>query len=185
MKDAPVAPPGRIGDEEMWDNFTYFLKAVIPAAEEAGVRMALHPDDPPVPTLAGRARIFRDFEAFVRAIEMVPSDYNGLEFCQGCFSEMGVDAIEAIHYFGSRDKIFHVHFRDVVGRPDNFAECFIDEGQTDMLKAMQAYKDVGYEGTMRPDHVPHMVGDVRRGHMGRAYAIGYMKALMKACEVEA
>jgi len=183
VKDAPVAPPGRIGDEELWDNFAYFLKAVIPAAEKAGVRMALHPDDPQVPTLAGRARIFRDFEAFERAVKLVPSDYNGLEFCQGCFSQMGEDPIRAIRHFGSRNKIFHVHFRDVVGGPDNFVECFIDEGQTDMLKAMEAYRDVGYEGAMRPDHVPSMSGDVGR-HIGRAYAIGYMKALVKACGVE-
>ena len=173
----PASAYRPIGDEEMWDNFEYFLKAVIPVAEEARVKMGLHPDDPPVPSLGGVARIMRSPDAFKRVIEIVPSDYNGLEFCQGTFSEMGTDVIEAIRYFGSRKKIFYVHFRDVTGTADNFAETFIDDGQTDMLQAMKAYKEVGFEGVMRPDHVPYVVDDTDWGHRGRAYAIGYMKAL--------
>ena len=163
----------------MWDNFTYFLERVVPVAEEAGVKLALHPDDPPVPSICGIARIFRSVEAFKKMIEIVPSDYNGLEFCQGCFSEMGADVIEAIKYFGSRKKIFYVHFRDVKGTVPKFEECFIDEGNVDMLEAMKAYKEVGFDGPMIVDHTPHIVDDTRWGHRGRAYAIGYMRALIE------
>ena len=181
LMDTSLLPPSiyrHISDEEMWENFTYFLKAVIPVAEEAGVKMGLHPDDPPVPSLGGVARIMRNVEAFKRVIEIVPSDYNGLEFCQGCFSEMGTNVIEAIRYFGSRKKIFYVHFRDVRGTADNFDETFIDEGQTDMFEAMKAYKEVGFDGPMVVDHTPRVVDDTTWGHRGRAYAMGYIKALI-------
>ena len=174
----PASAYHPISDEEMWENFTYFLKAVIPVAEEAGVKMGLHPDDPPVPSLGGVARIMRSVDAFKRVIEIVPSDYNGLEFCQGCFSEMGTNVIEAIRYFGSRKKIFYVHFRDVKGTADNFVETFIDEGQTNMFEAMKAYKEVGFDGPMIVDHTPHVVDDTDWGHRGRAYAMGYIKALI-------
>ena len=178
----PASAHRPIGDEEMWDNFTYFIKAVIPVAEEAGVKMALHPDDPPVPSLGGVARIMKSPEAFKRVIEIVPSDYNGLLFCQGCFSEMGTDVIEAIRYFGSRKKIFYVHFRDVKGTADDFAETFIDEGQTDMLEAMKAYKEVGFDGPLIVDHTPHVVDDTDWGHRGRAFAMGYMKGLKRVVD---
>lgn len=179
--DTNLLPPSAyhpISDEEMWENFTYFLKTVIPVAEEAGVKMALHPDDPPIPSLGGVARIMRSVEAFKRVVEIVPSDYNGLEFCQGCFSEMGTNVVEAIRYFGSRKKIFYVHFRDVRGTADNFVETFIDEGQTDMFEAMKVYKEVGFDGPMIVDHTPHIVDDTDWGHRGRAYAMGYIKALI-------
>ena len=181
MDTSSLLPPSAyhpINDEEMWENFTYFLKTVIPVAEEAGVKMGLHPDDPPVPSLGGVARIMRSVDAFKRVIEIVPSDYNGLEFCQGCFSEMGTNVIEAIRYFGSRKKIFYVHFRDVRGTADNFVETFIDEGQTDMFEAMKTYKEVGFDGPMIVDHTPRIVGDTPWGHRSRAYAMGYIKALI-------
>jgi len=179
VKDAPLTATGKISDEKMWDNFTYFLKAVIPCAEEAGVKMGLHPDDPPVPSLGGIARIFRSVEAFKRMIEIVPSDYNGLEFCQGTFAEMGADVIEAIRYFGNRRKIFYVHFRNVKGTVPSFAESFIDEGDTNMLKAMQAYREVRFDGPIMDDHTPGIVDDTPWGHRGRAFSIGYMKAMMQ------
>jgi len=199
VKDAPLGargpqyrdalPPRELSAKEMWDNYTYFLKAVIPVAEEAKVKMALHPDDPPVPYLAHTTRIFTSVDAFKRMIEIVPSDYNGLEFCQGCFAEMGADIIETIRYFGKRKKIFYVHFRDVKGSVPKFSECFIDEGDTDMLKAMQAYKEVGFDGPMIVDHTPLLKGDTQwgdlpllGGRIGRAFAIGYMKALIQAVE---
>ena len=171
-----------ISDEEMWDNLAYFLKAVIPVAEEAGVKMGLHPDDPPIPSIGGVARIMCSPEAFKRAIEIVPSDYNGLLFCQGCFSEMGCDVIEAIRYFGGRHKIFHVHFRNIRGTAEDFAETFMDNGQVDMLEAMKAYHEVGYNGPMAPDHAVHISGDSEWGHRYWAFAIGYMKGLRKAVE---
>ncbi|MEM2905588.1 MAG: mannonate dehydratase [Candidatus Bathyarchaeia archaeon] len=179
-KNAPVTPLGVVTDEQLWANFEYFLKRVIPTAEQAGVKMALHPDDPPVPSIAGIARIMRSVDAFKRVIELVPSDCNGIEFCQGTFSEMGIDVIEAIRYFGSRRKIFYVHFRNVLGTPYKFHETFIDDGQTDMLKAMMAYKEVGFDGCLIDDHVPMGVDDSPWGHRGRAYAAGYIQALIKA-----
>ncbi|MCY3790354.1 MAG: mannonate dehydratase, partial [Gemmatimonadetes bacterium] len=99
------------GDEQIWDNVTYFLKAVIPVAEEAGVQMALHPDDPPISPIARVARVFRSHAALQRLIEIVPSDSNGLTFCTGTIGAMPENALDAIRYFGSRGKIFHIHFR--------------------------------------------------------------------------
>ena len=183
-RDAPIAPGGEISDEEMWDNYTYYLKAILPVAEEAGVKLALHPDDPPYSPLAGQARILRSFEAMKRAMDMLPSESHGLRFCQGTFAEMGEDVIEVIRYFGSRNKILYVHFRDVVGGPECFSETFHDNGKTDMLAAMMAYKEVGFDGPIMPDHVPHTVDDTRWGHRARSYAIGYMRALMQACGIE-
>ncbi len=171
-----------IGDEEMWDNFTYFIKAVVPMADKAGVKIGVHPDDPPVSPLGGVARIMRSPEAFKRVIETVPSDYNGLEFCQGCFSEMGGDVIESIRYFVKNKKIWYVHFRDVRGVADNFDECFIDEGQTDMFEAMKAFHEAGFDGVLIDDHVPYIVDDTHWGHRGRAFAMGYMKGLKQVIE---
>lgn len=173
-----------IGDDEMWNNLTYFLKAVVPVAEETGVKLALHPDDPPIPVIGGVARIMRSPEAFRRAIEIVPSDNSGLTFCQGCFAEMGANIVEEIRYFGSRNKIFWVHFRNISGTAEHFSETFPDNGQVDMLQAMKTYKEVGYDGYLTPDHKLSIVGDSEWGHRYWAYAIGYMKALIQAVESE-
>lgn len=187
VKNAPYTEYGEISEEQIWDNWSYFIKKVIPYAEEADVKLALHPDDPPISPIRGIARPFRSVEAFKRVIETVDSDYNGLEFCQGCFAEMGVKIPETIRYFGKKKKIFYVHFRDVKGTPKRFEETFHDEGQTNMLDAIQAYKDIGFNGPMRPDHSPTMEGDERymTGHpgyymMGKIYAIGYMKGLIES-----
>lgn len=180
VKDAPLTAIGEVSEEEVWENYTYFLKHVISVAEEAGVKMGLHPDDPPVPLLSGTARIFRSVEALKRAIEIVPSDYNGLEFCQGTIAEMGADVVEAIRYFGGRKKIFYVHFRNVKKTVPKFDESFIDDGDVDMFKAMRTYKEVGFDGPIMPDHTPKVVGDTRWGHRGRAFAVGYIKALIQA-----
>ncbi|MBS7624559.1 MAG: mannonate dehydratase [Candidatus Bathyarchaeia archaeon] len=179
VKDAP-AKLGKLNDEQMWENFKYFIKRVLPTAEEAGVKLALHPDDPPVPSIAGIARIFRSVEAFKRLIEMAPSEYNGILFCQGNFALMETDIMEAIRYFGSRRKIFYVHFRNVRGNAYKFHETFIDDGQVDMLRAMLAYKEVGYDSVFIDDHVPHSPDDTPWCHRGRAYACGYIKALIEA-----
>ena len=178
--DPPVSKSEEITDEKMWDNVTYFLKAVIPVAEQAGVRMGLHPDDPPISPIGGVARIFRSHSAMKRLIEIVPSDSNGLVFCQGTVSEMPENVMDAIRYFGSRDKILYVHFRNVTGPVPRFSETFIDEGHVNMLEAMKAYKEVGFEGPMMDDHVPRVIGDERGQHRSHAYAMGYMKALIDA-----
>jgi mannonate dehydratase len=167
-------------DEEMWENLTYFLKAVVPVAEEAGVKLGLHPDDPPIPSIGGVARIMRSPEAFRRAIEIVPSDNSGLLFCQGCFTEMGADVLKEIRYFGSRNKIFWVHFRNVRGTADKFSETFPDDGEMDMVAAMKAYEEVGYEGYLVPDHALGLVGDTEWGHRYWAYALGHIRGLLQA-----
>lgn len=172
-----------VSDEQMWDNITYFLKAVIPVAEEAGVRMALHPDDPPISPIGGVARIFRSHEALQRLIEIVPSDCNGLAFCQGTISEMPGDVLDAIRYFGTRDKIRYVHFRFVTGPVPAFSETFIDGGHVNPLEAMRAYKEIGFDGPLIDDHVPHMdVDGEGPQYCSRAFAIGYMKALLDTVE---
>ncbi len=165
----------------MWSNYEYYLERILPVAEVAGVTLALHPDDPPVRTLAGVARIFCDFEGFRRAMEQFDSPNHGLDFCMGCWSEMGgMDSvIEGIQYFGERGKIKYVHFRDVQGTTPSFNECFINEGNTDPYEVMKSLKAVGFTGFMIPDHVPAMIGDTLWGHRGRAYAIGYMTAMLE------
>jgi mannonate dehydratase len=192
VKDAPLmASPGideslipeshrrPISDEEMWENLTYLQKAVVPVAEEAGVYLALHPDDPPVPKIAGVARIMRDPEAFRRAIEIVPSDHNGLKFCVGCFSEMGADVAEEIRYFGSRNKIFFVDFRNIRGDVNCFCETFPDDGNEKMFDMMKALKESGYKGAVHPDHAMKITGDTRDSRQYWAFAIGHMRGLLE------
>jgi len=178
----PASHRRPISDDDMWANFEYFIKAVVPVAEEAGVKLALHPDDPPIPSIGGVARVMREPAAFRRATETVPSDSNGLLFCQGCYTEMGADIPTEIRYFGSRNKILWVHFRNVAGTPERFHETFPDEGRVDMFEAMKAYREVGFDGPMTPDHVVRMVGDSDWGHRYWAYAIGHMRALRQAAE---
>ena len=182
-KDAAAEPGVEVSAEQMWDRLTYFLERIVPAAEAAEVRLACHPSDPPVPRLRGEERILRSIEDLKRLIEIVPSQSNGLNFCQGTIAEMGVDVLDAIRYFGSRDKINHIHFRNVRGRLPCYDEVFIDEGDVDMLEAMRAYKEVGYTGTIMPDHTPVVAGDTPYGHRGRAFALGHIKALMHAVGV--
>jgi mannonate dehydratase len=171
-------------EDEMWRNYEYFLKAVLPVAEQSGVRLALHPDDPPVPSLGGIARLFRSFDGFKRGMEIVESPSLGLDFCMGCWSEMraGAGVLDAIEYFGSRGKIFYVHFRDVQGGAERFQECFLGEGNVDVVEAMRTFKRVGFSGFFIDDHVPHMVDDTQWGHRGRAQATGYIQGLLAAVE---
>jgi mannonate dehydratase len=184
-RDAPLSH-GRVYTEaEMWDTYTYFMKAVVPVAEEAGVTLALHPDDPPVESLGGVARLFRNFAGFKRAMELVPSPNSGLDFCMGCWSEMGPGVLEAIRYFGERKKIVYVHFRDVQGYVPRFQECFLGEGNVDVVAAMRMLREVGFTGFMIDDHVPHMVDDTPWGHRGRALSSGYMMGLLAAVEAAA
>ena len=184
VKDAPIHPLGRVGGEEMWERFAYFLKRVVPVAEEAGVVLGCHPDDPPAPELRGTARILSTVEGMKRQIETVPSDSNAILFCQGTVAEMagvGPKVVDVIRYFGSRNKIAYVHFRNVRGSFPKWDETFGDDGDVDMLEAMRAYKEVGYKGLLIPDHSPVVVGD-ENGYRfrGMAYALGYMRGLMQA-----
>jgi mannonate dehydratase len=164
----------------MWANYDWYLERMLPVCEEVGVRMALHPDDPPIPTLGGVARLFGNFENFKRAMETHPSPMHGLDFCHGCWSEMrsGAGVLEAIEYFGSRNRIFYIHMRDVQGCAEKFTECFIDEGNCDVYAAVRKLKGVGFNGFIIDDHVPQMVNDSKWGHRGRAFATGYIKAMV-------
>lgn len=177
---APVTPS--ISDAQMWDNISYFLKAMVPVAEQAGVRMALHPDDPPVPkgtpALAGAAHIVSTFDDYRRIFGLVPSPSNGMLFCQGCVTEMkGVNVYEAIREIGSIDKIVMVHFRNVRGEFPKFQEVFVDNGDVDMYRAMQAYRDVGFKGPFSLDHSPIFPGAETAN---QAFAIGYLRGLIQA-----
>jgi mannonate dehydratase len=163
----------------MWANYEYYIRALLPVAEDAGVKLALHPDDPPVESLGGVARIFRNFEGFKRAMVIGDSPMHGLDFCHGCWSEMGPGVLDAIRTFGEQGKILYVHFRDVQGTVPKFQECFIDEGNSDMFEVIKALKQVGFTGFLIADHVPHVVDDTPWGHRARAYAIGYMRALLE------
>jgi mannonate dehydratase len=176
----PLTHGREYSEEEMWANYHWYLDRILPVCEEAGVRLALHPDDPPVPTLGGVARLFRNFEGFRAAIERHPSPMHGLDFCHGCWSEMrgGEGVLDAIEWFGRQNRIFYVHLRDVQGTCENFTECFIDEGNCDVFATVRKLKEVDFHGFIIDDHVPRMVNDSPWGHRGRAFATGYIKAMV-------
>jgi mannonate dehydratase len=182
VKDAPLTHGRVYTAEEMWANYDWYMERILPVCEEAGVRLALHPDDPPVPTLGGVARIFYKFENFKRAMETHPSPMHGLDFCHGCWSEMrgGEGVLEAIEWFGTRKRLFYIHLRDVQGCADDFHECFIEEGNSNVVAVIKKLREVGFNGFILDDHVPHLVNDSRYGHRGRAYAIGYIRGLLAA-----
>lgn len=184
MKGAPLTEYGEVSEETLWTNLKSFLEVVVPIAEEANVKLAMHPDDPPLSPLRGMGRIMRSLDNYQKLLDLVPSPVNGIGLCQGNFSLMTDDLPAAIRHFGEQEKIFFVHFRDVRGTPEKFVETFHDEGQTDMLACFQAYRDVGFEGVCRPDHVPTMEGDSNDNpsysSIGRLFAIGYLKGLQEA-----
>ena len=171
-------------EEEIWENYCWYLERILPACEEVGLRLALHPDDPPVPALGGVGRVFRNFANFRRAMDTFDSPMHGLDFCHGCWSEMraGEGVIDAIRYFGSRGKIFYVHLRDVEGPVEDFTECFLGDGNCDPVESVRALKEVGFRGFILPDHVPRMVGDGDWCHRGRAWTVGYIQGLIAALE---
>ena len=172
---------GRTTDEQMWANLDYFLRRVVPAAENANVRLAMHPDDPPLSPMWHLSRIMSNLENFERLFELAPSPYNGITFCQGCFAELGVDLVATIRRFASR--IHFVHCRDIAGSLHNFRETFPDNGPTDLYALFKAYYEIGYKGLIRPDHVPQLStengANTGYGLHGNVFAIGYLKGLME------
>ncbi len=190
----PLAGPGtdagEVHEVQLWRALAYFLSAAAPVAEQAGVTLALHPDDPPLPRLRGVPRIMRSPQAYRRMLDLVPSPAVKVTCCQGNWALMreedgaGVDLPALIREFGSRGAIAFVHFRDVAGDVEDFVETFHDEGRTDLLACMQAYAEIGFAGPMRPDHVPTMAGEVneRPGYatLGRLFALGYIRGLEHA-----
>jgi mannonate dehydratase len=166
--------------DELWVNLERFLREVIPVAEESGVTLAMHPDDPPLPEFLGKARIMNSVAAFERLVDLVPSPRNAICFCQGTFATMGVDIPQTIRRLGRH--IQYVHFRDAQGTADSFVETFHDNGPTDMAEAIRALKQTGYTGPIRPDHVPQLHGeeDGEPGYtmLGRLFAFGYIRGLL-------
>lgn len=172
-------------EEEMWANYEYFMRAVLPVAKEAGIKLALHPDDPPLPMLGGIARLFRNVEGFKRAETIAEAtgagEAWGLDLCLGCCSEMpgGAANVRAmIEHFGPRGRILYIHFRDVQGTVPRFQECFIGEGNYNPAEIIRLLKRSGFTGFLLDDHVPHMIDDSSWAHRGRAHAIGYMQGLL-------
>ena len=177
-------------EAEVWDNYEYFMKRVLPVAEDAGVRLQLHPNDPPV-THGGIPRIFSSTKAFQRAMEISNhSPFSGMLFCTGTFAEMsgsngkGEDLVQAIHEFGSRGHIYQVHFRNVSSTLPDFHETFPDDGYLNMYKIMKALGEVNFNGIVVPDHVPHCENSEAGPEAGEAYIFGYIKALIQAVDTE-
>ncbi|MEO1018760.1 MAG: mannonate dehydratase [Pseudomonadota bacterium] len=180
---APNIYAERITAEQVWDNYRYFIEAVLPEAERSGVRMALHPDDPPVPELGGVARVMINLDGFKRAMMFGDSDAHGLDFCMGTWSEGGIETMfEAMEHFGRQKKLVYLHFRNVKGCLPTFTEAFIDEGDIDVVRAIRLLRDVDFDGFIIDDHVPVMAGDSPWGHRGRAYSTGFIKGLVRAIE---
>jgi len=177
----PLVEPGEVTDEQLWSALEYFLHAVIPVAEEAGVRLGMHPDDPPLPSVRNMPRIMRSPEAYRRLLDLHPSPSNAITFCQGNFALMTDDLPGLIREFGGRDRIVFVHFRDVRGTATDFVETFHDEGQNDLAACMRAYAEIRFDGPVRPDHVPTMAGETNErpayGTLGRLFAMGYIRGL--------
>jgi mannonate dehydratase len=176
-------------EDELWDNYAYFIRKVVPVAEEAGVFIGVHPDDPPVYALGGVPRcIFGNFAGYQRALDIANSPNVGVCLCVGCWLEggavgMGCDVIEAIRHFAAQGKLFKVHFRNVSNpMPEPWQETFIDDGYQDMFQVMRTLREVNYDGCIIPDHIPRMVGGHRTG---LAYSIAYMRALVQAVNSEA
>jgi mannonate dehydratase len=184
LADAPLTEFGPLSEEALWENLEYFLKRVVPVAESAGVRLAMHPDDPPLSPIRGVGRIMRSVENFQRLLDLVPSPVNGITMCQGNFALMTDDLPAVIRHFGKQEKIFFVHLRDVEGTAEKFVETWHDEGKTDFVACLEAYKEIGFEGVLRPDHVPTVEGDsnLQPGYSpyGRLYAVGYIRGLCDA-----
>lgn len=190
-QDPPLTEAGPVNADAYWERITYFLERVVPVADEHKVRIACHPHDPGMPHdkgFRGVHTVLGSVAGLKRFVEIKPSKYHGLNFCQGTVSEMlrepGREIYDVIRYFGSRGKIFNVHFRNIRGGFLNFQETFIDDGDVDMLKAMRVYKEVGYDGMMMPDHVPKVSGDPQ-SMQAFAYSFGYIKALIAAVAAEA
>jgi mannonate dehydratase len=189
FRDKLLTEAGVVGEDEMWGNLEYFLKRIVPVAEESNVKLAAHPDDPPMSPLRGVARILSSVESLQRVIDLIPSDHNGITLCGGCVAEMGADVPDAIRHFGRQKKLFFAHFRNVKGSCPAFEESFHDDGDVNMAAVMRAYLDIAFDGPIRPDHVPLLAGEEGKAPgytlLGRLHAIGYMRGLFHGLAMHA
>ena len=181
---------GLVSEEIYWDRIAYFLKRVVPVAEEAKVQLALHPQDPGLPAGAsyrGVHAVLSTVQGLQRFVGIQPSAYHGLNFCQGTISEMlqkpREEIPDVIRWFGGRGKIFNVHFRNIRGGLLKFHETFPDDGDVDMPQALRTYREVGYDGMIMPDHVPVIEGDTDR-YKAFAFCFGYIQALLQVLHEE-
>ena len=187
-QEPPLTIAGRVDADLYWERITYFLERVVPVATEHKVRLACHPQDPGMPKgkgWRGVETVLGSFDGLKRFVSIAESPYHGLNFCQGTVAEMlekpGEQIFDVIRYFGTRKKIFNVHFRNIQGGFLNFRESFIDDGDVDMLKAMRVYKEVGYPYLLMPDHVPAAPNDPG-GLQSFAFCYGYIRALIQAVD---
>ncbi len=186
MKRRPFTHARAYSPEEIWANFEYFVRRMMPVCEAAEVRLALHPNDPPTDELGGIPCLIQNRESYDRAFAIANSPYLGMEFCVGCWLEGGQafgNVLDGIRHFHEMGKIFIVHFRNITAPLPVFDETFLDNGYMDMYQVMKTFCEVGYAGTMTLDHTPKFVGDFAKGG-GPAYAIGYMRALKERAEAE-
>lgn len=185
---APLTRAGAVSEDAAWERITYFLERVVPVANEYRVRLACHPHDPGSPPegYQGVHRVLGTFSGLQRFTQIEDSPYHGLNFCQGTISEnLATPATEihdVIRWFGSRKKIFNVHFRNIVGGRGKFREAFPDEGDVDMFKALLTYHEVGYDGMLMPDHVPQVPGKPEAMLQSFAFAYGHIRGLMQAAD---
>jgi mannonate dehydratase len=183
MELAGPTDEGEISEAKLWETLEYFLAEVIPVAERVGVQLAMHPDDPPLSPIRGVSRIMSSVENYQRLLDMHPSPVNGITLCQGNFALMTKDLPAVIRQFGDQNKIFFVHFRDVEGERTNFRETWHDAGPTDLVDCMRAYREVGFDGVLRPDHVPTLDEEANDhpGYavLGRLFAVGYIRGIQE------
>ncbi len=180
--DNPTETVGPVSSEEMWRRFGGFLREVMPVAEEAGVKLALHPDDPPLPTLRGAARLVYHPDSYQRVFDLAPSPMNAIEFCVGTVSEMaGADVYEAVDRYSQAGRIAYVHLRNVRGKAPYYHETFIDDGDTDMLRVLQILHRNGFDGVIIPDHTP-LLECAAPWHASMAHALGWIRAAITAVE---
>ena len=183
LEEARIDPAVHITHRELWANLAYFFQAAVPYLERYGIRLALHPDDPPIEQLGGVERIFTSVANMDKALALAGSEAVGIAMCQANYSAMGEDVCKTIRHFGKTDRLYMAHFRDIVGTKEDFHESFHDNGQTDMVRVLEAYKECGFTGPIRVDHVPTLAGEKNDlpgyASIGRLYAIGYLKGLLE------
>lgn len=172
-----------ITHQELWRRLEAFLAEVLPVAEEAGVKLAAHPDDPPTPFVRGQPRLVYQPAMYQRLIDLNPSPSNTLEFCIGSLAEMTEgDVYDAVDTYSGQGRLGYVHFRNVTGKVPYYKETFIDDGDIDMLRVLSILKRNRYDGVLIPDHTPQM-SCAAPWHAGMAYAMGFMRAAMRSLSI--
>lgn len=178
----PQAPPGTVpsaSHEQLWQRLADFLEQMIPVAEEAGVTLAAHPDDPPVPSLRGQPRLVYQPQLYQKLLDLKPSPRNALEFCIGSLAEMTEgDIYQVVDQYSRQKTLAYIHLRNIKGKAPNYRETFLDDGDVAVDRVLQVLKQNGFDGVLIPDHTPQMDCD-SPWHAGMAYALGYMRALLQ------